>query len=110
MKEIGEMKLYTLEEVTDEMIGKIGTPERDDFERKLSEDLAAYKVGQAVREGRMKKNITQEQLGYMAGINRSVVSRVENGQSASFTTLTRIFHAMGMNASLEVPGFGSILL
>lgn len=104
------MKFYSLEEVTDEMIGKIGTPERDDFERKLSEDLTAYKVGQAVREGRMKKNITQEQLGNMAGINRSVVSRVENGQSTSFTTLARIFRAMGMNTSLEVPGFGSILL
>lgn len=110
MKEIGGMKFYTLEEVTDEMIGKVGTPKRDEFERKISDELSAYKVGQAIRESRMRKNITQEQLGNMAGIDRSVVSRVENGQNTSFSTLSRIFHAMGMKASLEVSGLGSIML
>lgn len=110
MKEIGGMKFYTLEEVTDEMIGEIGTPKRDEFERRISDEMAAYKVGQAVRESRIQKNITQEQLGNMAGINRSVVSRVENGQSTSFSTLSRIFRAMGMKASLEVSGLGSIML
>ena len=45
MKEIGGMKFYTLEEVTDEMIGKVGTPKRDEFERKISDELSAYKVG-----------------------------------------------------------------
>ena len=44
MKEIGGMKFYTLEEVTDEMIGKVGTPKRDEFERKISDELAAIKV------------------------------------------------------------------
>ena len=44
MKEIGGMKFYTLEEVTDEMIGKVGTPKRDEFDRKISDELAAIKV------------------------------------------------------------------
>lgn len=44
MKEIGGMKFYALEEVTDEMIGKVGTPKRDEFERKISDELAAIKV------------------------------------------------------------------
>lgn len=38
------MKFYTMEEVTDEVIGKIGTPERDEFERQLADELAAIKV------------------------------------------------------------------
>lgn len=35
------MKTYTLEELTDEAIGKIGTPERDKFEADLKEELQA---------------------------------------------------------------------
>lgn len=33
------MKTYTLEEVTDELIGKIGTPNRDNFETELQLEL-----------------------------------------------------------------------
>ncbi len=33
------MKTYTLDEVQDKMIGKIGTPERDKFEYELQMDL-----------------------------------------------------------------------
>lgn len=37
MEQLGGMKLYSLEEVKDELIGKVGTPERDDFDRKVEE-------------------------------------------------------------------------
>ena len=30
MEQIGNMKLYSLEEVKDELLGKVGTPERDE--------------------------------------------------------------------------------
>lgn len=33
------MKTYSLEEVTDELIGKKGTPERDMFDRQLESKL-----------------------------------------------------------------------
>ncbi len=33
MKQIGNMKLYSLEEVKDELIGKIGTPKTSTSER-----------------------------------------------------------------------------
>lgn len=32
MRQIGDMKLYTLDEVLDENLGKAGTPGRDAFE------------------------------------------------------------------------------
>ena len=36
------MKTYTLDEMKDEFIGKIGTPERDKFEQDLKEELYVY--------------------------------------------------------------------
>lgn len=44
MKQVGNMKLYSLEEVKDELIGKIETPERDEHECKAEDALHAYRI------------------------------------------------------------------
>ncbi len=54
MKQVGNMKLYSLEEVTDEIIGKKGTSERDDFDCKVEEALYAYKIGEAIKKARLE--------------------------------------------------------
>ena len=48
------MKTYTLEQVTDELIGIKGTPERDMFEYELQMDL----VGKAIKQTRKERNLT----------------------------------------------------
>jgi len=47
-----EMKLHTLDEMTDRYIGPVGTPKRDAFEQKLADELHAYHVGEAIRQAR----------------------------------------------------------
>jgi HTH-type transcriptional regulator/antitoxin HipB len=49
------MKTYTLDEVTDNLIGKKGTSERDKFEYELQMDL----IGQAIKQTRQERNLTQ---------------------------------------------------
>lgn len=44
MKEIGGIKLYDFEEILDEDYGPIGTPKRDEFERRVDESVRAYKL------------------------------------------------------------------
>ena len=63
MEQIGNMKLYSFEEVLDEHIGKIGTPERDEFERKVEDSVMAYKLGEVIKRTRKAQNLTQEKLG-----------------------------------------------
>lgn len=53
------MKTYTLDEVQDKLIGKIGTPNRDMFEYELQMDL----IGQTIKQTRQERNLTQEELG-----------------------------------------------
>lgn len=48
------MKLYSLDEVKDELIGKVGTPGRDEYERKLEEELHAYRIGEAFEDYKYK--------------------------------------------------------
>ena len=107
MKMIGEMKAYTFEEIQDEIIGPIGTPERDEYERELSEELHAYHIGEAIKRARKEKHLTQEQLGELMGVKRAQVSRIEKGKNLNFTTVARAFKAMNIPAKLA---FGRVSL
>ena len=57
------MKTYTFDELKDKYIGEIGTPERDEYENILKEELQAYHIGEAIKQARQAKNLTQEELG-----------------------------------------------
>ncbi|OAV71408.1 hypothetical protein Barb4_00663 [Bacteroidales bacterium Barb4] len=48
--QMGKMKQYTLSELEDQYIGKIGTPERDKYEYKLRMELLARGVQPATRK------------------------------------------------------------
>ena len=111
MKQIGNMKLYSLEEVTDEIIGKKGTPVRDNFDRKVEEALHAYRIGEAIKNARLKQNLTQEELGERVGVQKAQISRMERGYSISIPTMSRVFKALGITtATLDLGVAGKVAL
>ncbi len=107
---MAKMKTYTLDELTDKYIGKIGTPERDKFEQDLKEELEAYHIGEAIRQARLSKNLTQEELGERMGVQKAQVSRLERGKSISFSSLKRAFRAMDIPLTLDMGGLGKLSL
>lgn len=62
------MKIYTLEEIEDKHIGKIGTPERDDYEKRVKAEIEAYHVREALKQAKLAKGITQEEADEKMGI------------------------------------------
>lgn len=111
MKKVGEMKLYSLEEVTDELIGKKGTPERKEFDSKVEEALYAYRIGETIRKARIMQNLTQEELGERVGVQRAQISRIEKGYSISIPTMSRVFKALGIaTATLDLGECGKVAL
>jgi ribosome-binding protein aMBF1 (putative translation factor) len=104
------MKTYTLDEVKDKFIGKAGTPERDQYEQSLKEELQAYHIGEAIRQARIAKNLTQEQLGEKVGVQKSQISRLERGKSITLSSLMRLFSAMEIPLTLDMEGVGKISL
>ena len=105
-----KMKLYTTAELLDEDLGPVGTPERDEFERKVAEEIHAYHVGEAIKKARLANNLTQEQLGERIGVQRSQISRLEKGKSITLNSMMRVFKAMGVQASLDMQGIGRVAL
>jgi len=93
------MKTYTLEEVTDELIGKVGTPRRDLFEYELQMDL----IGSAIKQTRKERNLTQEELGELVGVKKAQISRLEkNTSNVTMDTLLRVFTALKAKVRLQV--------
>ena len=101
------MKAYTFEEILDEDLGKVGCPERDAFEADVEAEIHAYHIGEAIKQARKEKNLTQEQLGELMGVQRAQVSKIESGKNLTFSTIARAFKAMGIPANLA---FGEISL
>lgn len=94
-----KMKTYTLDEVTDKIIGKKGTPKRDRFEYELQMDL----IGKAIKESRQERNLTQEQLGELVGVQKAQISRLEsNASNVTIDTLMKVFTALKAKVKLQV--------
>jgi HTH-type transcriptional regulator/antitoxin HipB len=93
------MKTYTLDQVQDELIGKIGTVSRDIFEYELQMDL----IGKAIKQTRKERNLTQEELGKIIGVQKAQISRIENNASnVTMDTLLRVFTALKATVKLQI--------
>ena len=93
------MKTYTLDEVSDQIIGKKGTPDRDKFEYELQLDL----IGKAIKASRKERNLTQEQLGELIGVQKAQISRLERSAgNVTMETLMKVFKALKAEVHLKI--------
>ena len=98
MKKQG-MKTFTLEEITDKHIGQQGTQKREEFENELRLDL----IGEAIRQARLDRNLTQEELGRLVGVQRAQISKLENSLTdARFETIIKVFKALNAKINFNV--------
>ena len=92
-------KSYTLDEMKDKFIGKKGNPVREKYEYELRMDL----LGQMIKTTRKERNLTQEQLGQLLGVQKAQISKLENSaNSASIDTILRVFQALKAEISFQV--------
>ncbi len=97
---------YTLEEVTDEIIGVKGTPERESFDA----DVEAALIGASIRNARKANNMTQAQLGERVGVQAAQISKIESGRNLTIATIVRVLKALGMSAEFSIMGQAPIKL
>jgi HTH-type transcriptional regulator/antitoxin HipB len=98
MKKQG-LTTFSLDEITDKYIGKPGTPKRDAFENELRLDL----LGEAIRQARLERNLTQEELGRLVGVQKAQISKLENSLTdARFETILKVFKALNAKINFNV--------
>ena len=94
-----KFKTVSLDSMIDKHIGKIGTTRRDAFENELRIDL----LGQTIKQVRQERNLTQEQLGELVGVQKAQISKIENSvKNARFDTILKVFEALGAKVNFNV--------
>jgi DNA-binding XRE family transcriptional regulator len=69
-----ELEMFTFDQIKDEFIGEIGTEKRTRYEQALQLEV----LGERIRTIRLERNLTQEQLGKLIGVQRAQISKLEN--------------------------------
>lgn len=95
-----QMYLTSFEDLKNRYIGKIGTPERDEYEAEVKDAIQNRNIGEAIKAARKERNMTQEQLAELMGVKKAQVCRIERGCNPTISTITRAFSALGMAVSL----------
>jgi len=94
-----KFKTVPLDTMIDKHIGKRGTKRRDAFEHELRIDL----LGMAIKRARKERNMTQEQLGELVGVQKAQISKIENSvKNARFETILKVFEALGAKVNFNV--------
>lgn len=94
-----KLKAVPLDTMIDKHIGKRGTKRRDAFEHELRIDL----LGMAIKQARKERNMTQEQLGELVGVQKAQISKIENSvKNARFETILKVFEALGAKVNFNV--------
>ncbi|MEM9547824.1 MAG: helix-turn-helix transcriptional regulator [Bacteroidota bacterium] len=93
------MNTTTFDEMLDRNISKIGTEKRDEFEYELKMDL----LGEAIKNVRKKRNLTQTQLGKLVGVQKAQISKLENSLTdARLETILKVFKALNARINFQV--------
>ena len=100
MKTEAIRKASTFDELLDIKYGKIGTPDRDQYEAKAN----MFVISEILKDARKKAHLTQEQLADRIGTKKSYISRLENGKAdIQLSTLFKIFQTgLGRKVSLVI--------
>jgi len=92
-------KTISLDTMIDKHIGIRGTPKREAFENELRMDLLGY----AIKQARLERRLTQQQLGELVGVQKAQISKIENSiKNTRFETILKVFNALGTKVSFRV--------
>jgi HTH-type transcriptional regulator/antitoxin HipB len=96
---VDKFKTVSLDAMIDKHLGKRGTKKRDAFEHELRIDL----LGQAIKQAREERQMTQQQLGELVGVQKAQISKIENSvKNARLETILKVFEALGAKVNFNV--------
>ena len=94
-----EVKTYSLTEMKDKYIGKVGSADRDKYEYELRMDV----LGKMIKAARQKRHLTQEELGKLVGVQKAQISKIESSaNSATIDTVLKVFKALKAEMNFKV--------
>jgi transcriptional regulator with XRE-family HTH domain len=60
-------------------------------------------LGEAIKQARKERNLTQEQLGKLIGVQKAQISKIENSLTdARFETILKVFKALNAKINFNI--------
>lgn len=100
-----KLAVYSLDQIKNEMIGQVGTKEREMYEHELRVEI----LGEMIRKAREIQALTQEELGKRIGVQKAQISKLErNTNNMTIETIMRVFEALDAKITfkIELPSSG----
>jgi len=92
-------KKMTLDQIKDKHLGEIGTPDRDRYEFDLKIEI----LGEMIKAVRKERNLTQEELGKLIGVQKAQISKLErNTKNVTLDTILKVFEALQAKIKFSV--------
>ena len=94
-----DLKIFTFDQIKDEFIGKKGTEKRQIYEQELQLEV----LGDLIKKIRLERNLTQEQLGKLIGVQKAQISKLENNTTnVTLDTILKVFSALKAKVNFNV--------
>ena len=94
-----ELQVFTFDQIKDEFIGEKGTEKRQVYEQELQLEV----LGDLIKKVRLERNLTQEQLGKLIGVQRAQISKLENNTTnVTLDTILKVFSALKAKVNFNV--------
>ena len=94
-----ELEMFSFDEIKDEFIGEVGTEKRSLYEQELQMEI----LGDLIKKVRLERNMTQEELGKLIGVQRAQISKLENNTTnVTVETILRVFSALKAKVNFNV--------
>ena len=94
-----DFEMYSFDQIKDEFIGEIGTEKRTRYEQELQLEV----LGDLIKKVRVERNLTQEELGKLIGVQRAQISKLENNTTnVTLETILRVFGALKAKVNFNV--------
>ena len=96
---IKELEMFSFEKIKNEFIGEIGSESRTLYEQELQLEV----MGEMIKKVRQDRNLTQEQLGKLVGVQKAQISKLENNTTnVTMETILRVFGALKAKVNFNV--------
>jgi DNA-binding XRE family transcriptional regulator len=94
-----ELEVFTFDQIKNEFIGEIGTVKRTLYEQELQMEI----LGDLIKKVRLERNMTQDELGKLIGVQRAQISKLENNTTnVTIETILRVFSALKAKVNFNV--------
>jgi HTH-type transcriptional regulator/antitoxin HipB len=94
-----ELEMFTFDQIKNEFIGETGSVKRTLYEQELQMEI----IGDLIKKIRLERNMTQDELGKLIGVQRAQISKLENNTTnVTVDTILRVFSALKAKVNFNV--------